>query len=226
MSIVLMYHSISWKPKHALQVSPSELCNHLSWLEEIGFRWGSLADVVGSPESALAAITFDDGFQDNLEMLHSLSKHVGEITLFVCPGMTGQTNTWAKDPDFHLPLLSRRDLKLLPESVNIGCHSWEHRPVLEQTLSDLRTDIERCLDWFSCLPVERPYTYAYPFGVLDPARAEVVGEYFRLSASVDPCPEVPLHLAIPRLSAVHGVSRDWFLAEVERRSLSHWSHDL
>jgi peptidoglycan/xylan/chitin deacetylase (PgdA/CDA1 family) len=100
---VLAYHRIGdtrWDPWQ-LSVSTAHFDDHLSVLQRLG-RVLPLVDVLGSSALRRArsgvrqfAITFDDGYADNLrDALPALERHGAAATVFIAPGLLDQPSYW------------------------------------------------------------------------------------------------------------------------------------
>jgi len=122
MNSVLVYHTIS-APAEPLpgeiDISPEAFARQLGWLA----RWRSvvpLVDTLGSTKRrSPVALTFDDGFQDNLTVaLPLLEKYSMPATIFVTPGFIGNESYLSREETREL---SRHPL------ITIGAHGLWHR---------------------------------------------------------------------------------------------------
>lgn len=122
MHAVAVYHTICSPlkplPSNA-DVSPSIFESHLQWLAKRRERVMRLEDLLNIPETDRRfAITFDDGYRDNLTVaLPLLEKYDLPMTLFAATGFIGQ-----KD------YLSAEELKTIAAHplVTIGSHGLSH----------------------------------------------------------------------------------------------------
>ena len=122
MHSVLVYHTISNRAEPLpgdIDISPKRFEQQLRWLS----RWrrvGRLFETVRAPESdRLTAITFDDGFQDNLTVaLPVLEKFEMPATIFVTAGFVGREG-----------YLSPEELREISQHplITIGAHGFWHR---------------------------------------------------------------------------------------------------
>jgi peptidoglycan/xylan/chitin deacetylase (PgdA/CDA1 family) len=159
MHSVLVYHTIS-APVEPLEadadISPAKFERHLQWLS----RWRqvvSLEDTLDAPTGRnLVAITFDDGYQDNLTVaLPLLEKFQLPMTIFVTAGFLGR--------DTYLSESELRELSQHP-LVTVGAHGLWHRHFNRLTRSDARfelTESRRLLSSITGKPVD---LLAWPFG--------------------------------------------------------------
>jgi peptidoglycan/xylan/chitin deacetylase (PgdA/CDA1 family) len=109
-AIVLVYHRISglnpdpWE----LNVSPQHFAEHLEVLRALGMAESLEAMVqavrTGEPKSPLLAITFDDGYTDNLWAAKPLLEHYDiPATVFIVAGMIGaRRGFWWDELEFLL----------------------------------------------------------------------------------------------------------------------------
>ena len=122
MNSVLVYHTIS-SPREPMladvDVSPERFEQQLRWLA----RWRRVVPLIEtlSPDNGrrLVAITFDDGYRDNLTVaLPLLEKYSQPATLFVSAGFIGREGYLSEDD---LREISRHPL------ITIGAHGLWHR---------------------------------------------------------------------------------------------------
>jgi len=122
--IVLLYHRVVALDTDPLQlaVSPAHFHAHLSWLKN-RFTCVSLAELAARccrlpGAGRFAAITFDDGYADNL---HAAGPILGELgipaTFFIATGRVGATREFWWDELEQLILLPER----LPARLDIRC---------------------------------------------------------------------------------------------------------
>jgi peptidoglycan/xylan/chitin deacetylase (PgdA/CDA1 family) len=147
-------------------VSPRALSRHISMLLAWGYALVTMGELALSAAtgqaSGLAALTFDDGFADNLSMLLPLLREKGvPATVFVVSG-------WLGGPHPHAPehrILSASEVAALHDAgVEIGAHTVTHprlgRLPRDEALVEMATskaDLEEI--------VQAPVTsFSYPFG--------------------------------------------------------------
>src|SRR5215210_7620599 len=91
----IVYHTIS-TPEVSLpadiDISPQRFEEHLRWLGKRRERVVPLRDTLSAPKNKnLIAITFDDGYRDNLTIaLPLLEKYDLPMTLFMAAGFIGE----------------------------------------------------------------------------------------------------------------------------------------
>lgn len=159
MHSVLVYHTIS-APLEPLvadaDISPEKFERHLAWLS----RWRHVVSLeetlTATAPRNLVAITFDDGYQDNLTVaLPLLEKFQLPMTIFVTAGFLGR--------DTYLSESELRELSQHP-LVTVGAHGLWHRHFNRLTTADARfelTESRRLLAGITGRPVD---LLAWPFG--------------------------------------------------------------
>jgi|ERR1043166_1587344 peptidoglycan/xylan/chitin deacetylase (PgdA/CDA1 family) len=159
MHSVLVYHTISAPDEPMVadaDISPAKFERHLRWLS----RWRqvvSLEETLDAPaRQNLVALTFDDGYQDNLTVaLPLLEKFQLPMTIFVTAGFLGR--------DTYLSESELRELSQHP-LVTVGAHGLWHRHFNRLTRAGARfelTESRRLLSSITGKPVD---LLAWPFG--------------------------------------------------------------
>lgn len=167
--LALAYHGVARVPlrddPHGLFTAPEALLRHVDRLRRWGYElvtFGTLAERVRSANAnGLAALTFDDGFADNLhELVPTLARVEAPATVFVVAGLLGQAH-----PDFRAArFLDACELRELSRRVEIGSHGMGHVDLTALTFEQAHREL---LDARSALEhmVERTVDLvAYPFG--------------------------------------------------------------
>jgi peptidoglycan/xylan/chitin deacetylase (PgdA/CDA1 family) len=133
----VVYHTISnpAKPLPAnIDVSPERFERHLNWLARRRNQVARLTDLlVAPPDKNLIAITFDDGYQDNLTVaLPLLEKYDLPATIFIAAGFIGNDG-----------YLTSEDVRVLASHplITIGSHSLFHRHLTKLPLNEARREL-------------------------------------------------------------------------------------
>jgi len=159
MHTVLVYHTIS-EPADRLpgdiDISAERFERQLHWLE----RWRrveTLTQTLRAPESdRLTAITFDDGFRDNLTVaLPLLEKYQLPMTLFVVAGFLGREGFLSPD---ELREISKHPL------ITIGAHGVWHRHFTRLKSDEARFELIESRRILSSMTGNRVDLMAWPFG--------------------------------------------------------------
>jgi peptidoglycan/xylan/chitin deacetylase (PgdA/CDA1 family) len=158
MSSVLVYHTISSPPEPMLgdiDISPERFERQLRWLS----RWRRVApldETLRSPRKRLVAITFDDGFRDNLTVaLPLLEKFHLPMTLFVTAGFINREGYLSEE---ELLELSKHPL------VTIGAHGLWHRHFNLLTADEARFELVESRLLLGDLIQRKVDLLAWPFG--------------------------------------------------------------
>ncbi len=212
---VLFYHRVNPYPFEKLgpvsretTVSPEAFARQLEYLRRQGFRavgpdelLSMLTDRANASEKVVA-ITFDDGYEDNLLWAAPLLQQRGfQGIVFVITDLVGKESgeIWAEgDPSGFGRFLSREQLRQLRAAgMFVGSHTQSHRPLTGLDESGLQAELEesrRVLEEITGAPVR---LLTYPLGDFD-HRSETAAGRAGYSASFTTIPGVnppgaPLH---------------------------------
>jgi len=171
MTSVLVYHSISAPAEpmpSAIDISPSHFATQLRWLS----RWRrvvSLTETLSNRASSRqTAITFDDGFRDNLTVaLPLLETFQLPMTLFVTAGFLNQE---AYLSEAELRELSRHPL------ITIGAHGLWHRHLNQMSMNDARFELKESRRLLEYLTRQTVDLLAWPFGECNEELEELSAE--------------------------------------------------
>jgi len=187
---ILMYHMISNPIKGAkfnsLRVSPEMFEKQLRYLTENDWQFFTMSELVSKkdqlPEKSIA-ITFDDGYQDNISnALPLLKKYKAKATIYLV--IDRHNREWSskrkkKNNSGELmvePKLSDEQVKELLESglIEIGSHTVTHDnlPTLseEQKHEEIVDSKKKIEDLFGI----KCHSFCYPFGLFDQADLALV----------------------------------------------------
>lgn len=159
MHSVLVYHSIS-SPIEPLEadadISPERFERQLQWLARRR-RVAPLEETLRvAGRSHLVAITFDDGYRDNLTVaLPLLEKFQLPMTLFVVAGFVGHTGYLSED---ELREISRHPL------ITIGAHGLWHRHFNRLTADDARSELVESRRMLAGITGKTVDLLAWPYG--------------------------------------------------------------
>ncbi len=174
-----MYHNIGMPPGsttlRGVYVTPRMFGFQMWYLKHAGFRVVPLRDFFlsmreDSSDETLAALTFDDGYQDFYENAYPiLRKHNFPSTVFLVSDLIGKENLWDHDKvGVRKRLLDWKTIsKLKEEGVSFGSHSKSHPFLSRLSMDDVidevvnsKSDLEERLQ----VPVE---FFCYPYGDYD-----------------------------------------------------------
>jgi peptidoglycan/xylan/chitin deacetylase (PgdA/CDA1 family) len=159
MHSVLVYHSISSpiEPMEAdADVSPERFERQLQWLSRRR-RVVPLDETLQAPaRRSLVAITFDDGYRDNLTVaLPLVEKFQLPMTLFVAAGFVGREGYLSKE--------ELREISAHP-LVTIGAHGLWHRHFNRLSTKDARFELVESRRLLSEITGKTVDLLAWPYG--------------------------------------------------------------
>lgn len=159
MSSVLIYHSISSPPEAMpsdMDISPARFEQQLRWLS----RWRQVVPLLETlsqrSKRRHLAITFDDGFRDNLTAALPLLEKFGlPMTLFVAAGFIDQEGYLSEE--------ELREISMHP-LITIGAHGFWHRHFNRLTRDDARFELIESRRTLEGVIGRKVDLMAWPFG--------------------------------------------------------------
>jgi peptidoglycan/xylan/chitin deacetylase (PgdA/CDA1 family) len=156
----IVYHTISAPEKPLpsnIDISPERFETHLQWLSKRRKRVVPLRKFLfASEKENLLAITFDDGFQDNLTVaLPLLEKYELPMTLFVAAGFIGRKDYLTAE---NIQTLASHRL------VTIGSHGFFHRHLTRLSEEDAGTELLESKKLLEEITNKEINLLAYPYG--------------------------------------------------------------
>ena len=168
--LILAYHGVGDVPlrrdPHGLFVRPRDLRRQIATLRRWGYELltcGAIAERVASGQGAgVAALTFDDGYADNLdELLPVLEETRAPATVFVVSGWLGKPHPVTP---FRRLLTDAELVQLHAAGVEIGGHTATHPDLTTLAPEEAQAELERGRRELEEL-IGNPVTVAaYPFG--------------------------------------------------------------
>lgn len=188
---ILMYHMVSEHRSGAkfnkLRVTPDNFERQIRWLANNGyyFAWMSeITDAASLPEKTVA-ITFDDGFADNLHNADPvLAKYNAKATLYLVQDRFDRdwsTNKKAHHNSGELqrePKLSDPEVVQMLESGRwqLGGHTTTHANLIKLTEAEKLNEIRESKQALEAQFNTRLDSFAYPFGIYDQTDVKLVEE--------------------------------------------------
>ena len=136
---ILMYHNVAEVPDalhpdgRCLYVAPEAFAAQMALLHRVGWRGVSMGDAMrylrGEKRGRVAAITFDDGYLDNLEnAMPVLQRHGFGATCYVVNGCIGKHNLWdAERLGVEKPMMTLDQLHAWRAGgMEVGAHTRNH----------------------------------------------------------------------------------------------------
>lgn len=189
---ILMYHMISETPPHArfrgLRVAPRDFERQLRYLRDHHWQFLTMSELMSygdHPPERSVAITFDDGYEDNLtQALPLLEQYGAKATLYLV--VHRHQRDWSRERKAHHdsgelgrePKLSDEQVRRMIDSgrIELGAHSLTHPNLARlddkarhNEIAGSREELERRF----ATPVT---SFAYPFGIYTAADVRAVRE--------------------------------------------------
>jgi peptidoglycan/xylan/chitin deacetylase (PgdA/CDA1 family) len=209
---VLAYHGVgrpNGDPKRLL-TSPEHFESQIRFLKRRGYRFLTAEELLeeGGAEAGVAALTFDDGFQNWLTEALPLLERLGvRGTFYVSPGRFGAQHRSVEGEGGRL-LEAEGVRTLVGAGMEVGSHSMSHPDLRQLDNGELAAELrdsKTALEGITGAPCR---TFAYPYGLYDERVTQAVAEAgYELAFAWLPGEWRPL--AAPRLPAPprHGALR-------------------
>ncbi len=196
-----MYHRITDLPEDAdasrrdYAVSPARFEEQLRYLKEQGYESVSVYDIIRYlqgeailPPKAVA-ITFDDGYRDNVVVAFPLLQKYGfTATFFINPKPI--------DDEYPAYMTWAQVAQMSRAGMDVGSHSYSHPMLTHLSVEELAQEVRKAGDAIEQHTGKRPRLFSYPFGtynrqVIDILRSEgYVGAVTLRSGTVQASPSV------------------------------------
>ena len=160
---ILMYHAVGTKAfgdeRGIFSVSPEQFRAQVRFLrEESDARIVDLSSGTVDPSSHEIAITFDDGYADNLAVAAPILADYGlPFTVFVTADFIRQSNQGFLSPQ------GLRDLASIP-GVTIGAHGNTHIPLAECHATTLNDELLSSKQYLEDVLGQNIRSMSYPYG--------------------------------------------------------------
>lgn len=135
-SRILAYHSVHPNRRDFIAVTPNAFYEQMQWLASNGWQGLSLSEFLQNPHGKTFAITFDDGYADNLEYaVPILHEFQFTATIFVVVNRINSdvvhNKNWLKSyptvPSIAYRYLTWTEIDLvLKQNIEIGSHTLHH----------------------------------------------------------------------------------------------------
>ncbi|MEQ3696583.1 MAG: polysaccharide deacetylase family protein [Pseudomonadales bacterium] len=182
-AVILQYHHVSDDTPASTSISPELFAAHMAYVEELGYEVVPLSELVQSLREGktiaddVVAITFDDGYADNMAAIKSeIAPRGWPFTIFVPPLLIDQRIRGYMSWD---ELNELKDL-----GGELSNHSWEHNHLAarlpdesdEAWLVRFREDLLKAEARIEEMTGESHRILAYPYGEFSPEMLEVLSE--------------------------------------------------
>lgn len=163
-----MYHKLSETDSDMLTVRIDAFEEHIKFLMKEGYQFLSLSQLIQSIEKRLliapktVLLTFDDGYQDNFDLLLPiLKRHNLCASIFLPISFIGKHNQWDERKD---TLMDYPTLKQAQPWFEYGIHSFAHKNTAEMSVLEFHQDLVQCMEELKKNDLPYQPCYAYPFG--------------------------------------------------------------
>ncbi|MHB8491290.1 MAG: polysaccharide deacetylase family protein [Solirubrobacteraceae bacterium] len=191
--VVLGYHGVSTCPLRCdpqrLHIAPDLFRSQLELLLEAGFRFVTLSAFVAAvgdaqPPAGLAAVTFDDGFRNNLHVAMPILRSLGvPATVYVTVGFLGGFSPWIRRGGDGEMLREDELRDLVGAGWEIGTHTMSHADLVELDEPSCRAEIKDSREALEALSGAEVNSLAYPYGHYD-TRVAMIARDLGLGSAV------------------------------------------
>lgn len=173
---IFLLHSVKPSYSEISSVSPDQLREFLDLVDDADLQFASLDQALVDPGKV--AVTFDDGYDDFMEVWPLLRDRGVPVTIFIPTDFIGQANSWdnflTSGKRIHL---SADKLGLLSqEGVTFGSHGRSHRDLTTLTTEEINEELVASRKVLAELTGQRIDYIAWPFGKHDPQIARLAVE--------------------------------------------------
>ncbi len=172
-SLLLAYHGVApsdpREDPHNLRVPPSRFRAQVELLIDGGFEMVTVADLAeraagGKPPPGLAALSFDDGMEDNHSiLLPILREYRIPATVYVTTGLIGRANPWLT-PESGARMMTEDELReMAAAGVELGAHTVTHPDLSLLDRAACLREMAESRDALERLGGTSVKTFAYPF---------------------------------------------------------------
>ena len=171
MNSVLIYHTISSHSEALLadiDISPERFARQLSWLARYRQVVPLIDTLKPNPRRHPVAITFDDGYRDNLTVaLPLLEKYSLPATVFVSAGFIGDEGYVSRD--------DLRDLARHP-LITIGAHGLWHRHFCQLSTEEAKVELIEARRMLNEITRKQIDLMSWPYGECNPRLEQLSAE--------------------------------------------------
>lgn len=184
---ILMYHQIDQPPARGtglrgLIVAPSSFAWQMRMLRLMGYRGCSMRDLEpylrGEKTGKVVGITFDDGYQNNLDhALPVLQQQGFTATCYGVSHMIGGTNAWDAGKVAEKPLMTQAHWRAwCAAGMDAGSHTQTHADLSAIPLAQARLQITQSKHELEHTVGAEVRHFCYPYGRYDAQHAQIARE--------------------------------------------------
>jgi len=169
---ILMYHSVGGSVRDhrlAVRVPLDKFVSQIKMLSGSGYKTLGISEVIeGSPGSFSQnriAITFDDGFKDNIEAAELLKKHGMKATFFVTVSYINGDVRKSWSGGRPREYMEWADVAMLKDmGFEIGSHMVHHTDLAALSDEDMASELTRSKETISQRAGTAVKVFSYPYG--------------------------------------------------------------
>lgn len=192
---ILMYHQIDVPPPRGtplrgLVVSPGSFARQMFLLKCLGYKGLSMRDLEpylkGERQGRVVGITFDDGYQNNVQNgLPVLKKHGFTATCYAVSSMIGGVNSWDRDIGVaQKPLMTADDWHVwLDNGMEVGSHTRTHADLTklntDAAIDEIASSKHELEDSLGCMVRH----FCYPYGRFDASHGQMAKQAGYITAT-------------------------------------------
>lgn len=173
--VILMYHALedcAQTPAWKWSVSTTRFNDQIGLLHEASRTTCAIRDLAGpihiSDHANTVAITFDDGFANNLDAAAALEARAMRATFFIATGAIGRAPYW---PDSGRPtgrMMNAEEIRRLDAAgMEIGAHGVNHVRLPGLTDEELAREVRDSKSALEDILGKPVTSFAYPYGAWD-----------------------------------------------------------
>ena len=167
---ILMYHNICDHPSNSkgLTLSYENLEAQFQYLVAQGYTSLHFSDIklfedTNEYPKKPIIITFDDVYVNQYEFAYPLLKKYNLKACFYVPfSYVGGYDSWNDGTEKIMTVSQLKDLD--PAVIELGLHSFEHRPYSSLSMEKIKEDFKKCQDFVSKNDLNVCNVLAYPYG--------------------------------------------------------------
>lgn len=199
---ILAYHAIHPERLDEINVTPTNFAAQMAWLARLGYRGVSLAEYVQQQAThpaatrRLVALTFDDGYLDNLTYGWPILERLGfTATIFVVAERVGSDimidppllTRYPTVPRAAYAYLTWSDLQqLASRGIEMGAHTCTHPKLDELDVNAQRYEIVAAKRMIEAQLQQPVKSFCYPYGHFNDKSLQLVAEAGYQQAVVTP----------------------------------------
>ena len=182
---VLLYHRVIKKNsehgRHRIHIYEKQFIKQLEFLKKNGYKTLTFSDLefyrTMDPRTPKVIITFDDGYEDNYNVVFPLLKKYNfNAVIFLVSRLN--RNEWGiseGEPSFNL--LSDEQIKEMSTyGIEFGSHTMTHQDLLKLTVEDQIKEIKQSKIDIEAVTGKPVISFAYPFGGLNESIKSIVND--------------------------------------------------